>query len=203
MSIYLYEKSLVDSLVEITGDSNIRVISPETSLSFMAELSRDKVNYPAVVLSRGPVTIDDYINQVVAQKGQSARIDENSLVVKAQLVPVRVEWNVDVFAVDRFTCDEIIRELIFYFITHPRFQVKVPYSLNIDQNFDIFVGNEISDNTDLIEFDNKGELYRETFTIYTENAHLFSSHRQYQTSFSGAEVCTNTVNEGEYQYGRN
>ena len=188
MSVYLYEKSLVNRLREITGDSRIHIISPDNPISFMAQIDRDKVSFPAIILSRGPVRLQEYQNQVVALKGQTAKIDDESFVVKAQLLPLHIEWNIDVYAVDRFTCDEIIRELVFYFVTHPRFQVEVPYQLDIPQNFDVFVMDDIVDNSDLVEFDNRGECFRETLTIYTENAHFFSSRRLYQTSIVDPEV---------------
>lgn len=201
MSIYLYEKSLVERLREVTEDSRIHVISPDNSISFLGRLDKDKVNFPAIVLSRGPVRLQEYRNQVVALKGQTAKIDDESYIVKAQLVPIHVEWNIDVYSVDRFTCDEIIRELIFYFITHPRFEVQVPYQLDIPQNFDIFVDDDIEDNSDLVDFDNVGECFRETITIYTENAHLFSSRRLYQTSVVSG---VNTFSKGELNpYGKN
>lgn len=192
MSIYLYEKSLVGKIREITGDSRIHVIDPDKSISFISQLSQDKANFPAIILSRGPVRLQEYKNQVVALKGQTARIDDDNLVVKAQLLPVHVEWNIDVYAVDRFTCDEIVRELVFYFTTHPCFEVEVPYHLGISQNFDVFLMDDIVDNSDLIEFDNRGEYFRETLTIYTDNAHFFSSRRLYSTSLSGPEVDTST-----------
>lgn len=127
------------------------------------------------------MTLNDYRNQVVALKGQTAKVRSDNLVTKARLVPMRIQWDVDVFTADRYTCDEIIRELVFFFTSKPRFEVKVPYGLNIPQNFDIFLSNEIEDNSDLVEFSNRGELFRETLTIYTENAHMYSSHNQYPT----------------------
>lgn len=204
MSVYLYDKSLVKSLREVTGDNRIHIIEPDKSISFLAQTDRDKVMFPAIVLSRGTVSLQEYQNQVVALKGQTAKVDDESFVVKAQLIPIRIEWNIDIFAVDRFTCDEIVRELVFYFITNPRFIVEVPYQLGITQNFDVFLEDEIVDNSDLIEFDNRGECFRETLTIYTENAHFFSSKRQYQTSIAEPEVCTNNFRKGDLnRYGKN
>lgn len=188
MSAYLYEKVLVDKLQEITGDRRIRVISPDTSLMFLAQADKDKVKYPAVVLSRGAIELSSYRNQVAALKGQTTKIDKDNIITKAQLIPMRINWNIDVFTVDRYSCDEIIRELIFYFITHPRFYLNVPYGLDICQNFDIFVESEIQDNSDLADFNNRGEYFRETFSIYTDNAHLFTSHKQYPTYIDPIDV---------------
>lgn len=181
MSVYLYDKALIDAMQEITGDSRIKIVSPDLAIQYLAQVSKDKVNFPAIVLSRGPVRLNDYRNQVAALKGQSAKVDDDNKIVKARLIPMRIEWTIDVFAVDRFTCDEIIRELVFFFTSYPRFNVRVPYDLDIDQNFDVLMSPEIEDNSDLIEFTNRGEYFRETLTVYTENAHMFSSYEMYPT----------------------
>lgn len=184
MSVYLYDEAIVDRLRKVTGDSRIHIVPPDLSVSFFAQFDKDKVEYPAIVVSRGStINVNQGLyNQVSLLKGQTVRLnsDENT-VSKIKTLPIRVEWNIDVYAVDRYTCDEIVRELVFYLMTYPRFSVKVPYGVDIDQNFDIVVSPEISDNTDLVEFPNTGEIFRETIGIYTENAHLYSSHRQYLT----------------------
>lgn len=185
MSAYLYDDALVEELRKITGDNRIHIVPPEQSVSFLAQFDKDKVSLPAIILSRNLVSIKDTRNQVVALKGQTARYNaEDNTVSKARLIPLRIEWSLDVLAADRYTCDEIVRELVFYFITYPRFEVKVPYDLNIVQNFDIFVNNDIADNTDLVDFPNTGELFRETISLYTENAHFYASKRQYLTRVS-------------------
>lgn len=187
MSFYLYDEALVNSLKEITGDSRIHIVPPEQSISFVAQFDKDKVDYPLIVVSRAPQIVlnGSLYNQVSALKGQTVRLNsEENTVSKVKLIPIRIDWNIDIYAVDRYTCDEIVRELVFYFITYPRFQVNVPYGLDIDQNFDVFLSPEISDNSDLVEFPNTGELFRETISVYTENAHLYSSHRQYLTRVS-------------------
>lgn len=182
MSAYLYDEAVVNKLREVTGDSRIHVISPDQSISFLAQFDNDRVELPAVVVSRNSVNLLDYRNQAVALKGQSVRRgSEDNLYVKAQLIPMRVEWSIDIYTVDRYSCDEIVRELVFFFTTCPRFEVKVPYQLDIIQNFDVLLSSEIVDNTDLLEFPNTGEKFRETLTIYTENAHMFYSHKQYPT----------------------
>lgn len=198
MSAYLYDKVLVERLKEVTGDSRIRVIDPDNALSFIAQIGKkDKDVLPAIVLKRGPIALDDYRSQPVALKGETAKIDSDNYVVKAQLIPFRMSWDIDVYTVDRYTCDEIVRELIFYFVMNPRFTVEIPYGLDIKQNFDVFVDSDIQDNSDLVEFENRGEMFRETITVHTENAHFYWTHRQYQV-FGKPDVDTfNKSNKGD------
>lgn len=182
MSIYLYEDAIIKELRAITGDGRIHIIDPSQAISFLAQFDKDKVTLPAIIMSRGSVSLTtETKNQVVALKGQTSRINNDNTVSKAQLLPIRAEWSLDILAADRYTCDEIIRELVFYFTQHPKFTVKIPYNLDIDQSFDIFLDSSIEDNSDLVDFPNTGEFFRETLSIYTENAHFYSSHRQYIT----------------------
>jgi hypothetical protein len=190
MSFYLYDEALVDRLRKITGDDRIHIVHPDQSVSFLAQFDKDKVQFPVIVVTRAPSATINPPNQVAVLKGQSVRINEDNTASKIKLIPMRLEWSIDVYAVDRYTCDEIVRELIFYFTTYPRFQVKVPYDLDVPQNFDVLLGTEVVDNTDLTEFPNTGELFRETISVYTENAHLYASKRQYLTKVK-SDVDTN------------
>lgn len=184
MSAYLYEKVLVDELRKISGDGRVSVIAPDQAIQYYAQFDKekDKFQLPAIVLSRGQTTlVEERKNQVAMLNGQTSRLDNENIIHKGQNIPMKIVWQVDVLAVDRFTCDEIIRELVFFFTTHPRFYVEVPYDLNIEQNFDIFISPDIEDNSDLVDFPNRGEYFRETLTIFTDNAQLFSSSKQYPT----------------------
>lgn len=181
MSAYLYDEAIIERLRKITGDDRITIVPPELAINFLAQIDKDKVEFPAIVLSRGAITLNDTRNQVALLKGQTARFNSDNTVSKAKLIPMRMEWTINVYAVDRYSCDEIVRELVFYFATYPRFEVKVPYDLDIPQNFDVLLDPEIVDNSDLVEFPNTGNLFRETLTIYTENAHLYASGKIYLT----------------------
>ena len=181
MSVYLYEESLVEKLRDITGDDRIHIITPDRAIQYLAEFDKDKVQLPAIVLSRNSVRLNDSRNFYGMMKGETARVEEDATVVKAKIIPITINWSVNIYAVDRFTCDEIVRELVFYFMTNPRFYITVPYDLNIRQEFDVFLDNEIADNSDLVSFPNTGEYFRETLTIYTDNAHFYASQKQYPT----------------------
>lgn len=188
MSAYLYDQALVEQLRQVVGDERIHIISPDKAIDFLAQFSGDKTQLPAIVLSRGPISLLDYRNQVVSLKGQTAKRTDQNLITKARLLPMRMEWNIDVITVGRYECDEIVRELVFYFTTSPRFEVKVPYQLDIVQNFDVLLSSDIADNTDLLEFSNSGEKFRETLTIYTENAHMYHSCNIYPLGGFNVEV---------------
>lgn len=182
MSAYLYDEALIEYLRSIIDDERVHIINPNQAISFLAQFDKDKVKLPAVVVSRGPISITPELkNQVATFRGQTSRINSDNTATKAKSMPMSIEWNIDVIAADRYTCDEIIRELMFYLVSNPRLNVKIPYDLDIIQNFDLLLDPEIEDNTDLMEFPNTGEIFRETIGVSTENAHLYSSNHLYLT----------------------
>ena len=179
MSVYLYEEALVERLRNVIHDDRVHIISPDLTSSFLAQFDKDKNHYPAITLTRNSVGIvKEMKNLPLMLKGNTSTV-RDGLIQKARLIPMRIEWSLNIYAVDRYTCDEIVRELVFYFITQPKFYVKVPYGLDIEQEFDIILDSDIADNTDLNDFDDKGELFRNTLNLWTDNAYLFSQGLNY------------------------
>jgi len=182
MSVYLYEEALVERLRNVIHDDRVHIISPDLTSSFLAQFDSDKNHYPAITLTRTNVNIvPELKNLPLMIRGDTSTI-KDGLIQKARMIPMKIEWSLNIYAVDRYTCDEIVRELVFYFITQPKFYVKIPYNLDIEQEFDVILSNDITDNTDLNDFDNKGELFRNTLNIWTDNAHFFSQGLSYPTS---------------------
>lgn len=182
MSAYLYDEALVAKLTKITEDSRIRVISPSDTISLLAQINKDKVEFPAIIVTRGPINLfQDTRNQYAYLKGESVKLNEDSSMTKIKVLPMRMTWTINIYAVDRYSCDEITRELVYYLMTYPRCFVQVPYGIDIPQNFDLILDNDIEDNSDLEGYMNTGEYFRETLTVRTENAHYFSSDRRYLT----------------------
>lgn len=196
MSVYLYDNALVEKLKSVTQDSRIRVIPPEDTISLLAQIDKDKVEFPAIIVTRGQVSLfQNTRNQYAYLKGESVRLNEDSTVTKIKPLPMRITWTINIYAVDRYSCDEITRELVFYLMTYPRCFVQVPYGIDVPQNFDLILDNDIEDNSDLANFSELGEYFRETLTVYTENAHMFSSGRRYLTRILDGEVVLDNKNK--------
>ena len=100
--------------------------------------------------------------------------------VFAQVMPIRIEYQIDIFTVDRVSCDAIVRELIFEIYKNPTLSINIPYSINSEHNFNIYLEDEIVDNSDTVEHVNRGVLFRNTLTMYTDDANLYYSDVQIQ-----------------------
>lgn len=93
--------------------------------------------------------------------------------VASHLVPVSLQYQIDVYSVKREICDGLTAELILEFIEEPWLDVNLK-SLGDDyvQKFSIKIDDSVSDNTSLTEFDETGRFYRLTITLNIEQAYL-------------------------------
>ena len=64
------------------------------------------------------------------------------------------------FTVSKAQGDELLRELIFHIMLHPTLQVDIPYKLDMQHNFNVFLESDVVDNSDTVEHVNKGVLFR-------------------------------------------
>lgn len=180
-AVGLYDDAIVTSFRKLLRDQTISIIPPENAIRFAAQVRKDKANLPIVSLNRLGFSIKlDEINQKARNIGSFVTRNGNNENIFAQVIPIRIEYQIDVFTVDRVTCDAICRELIFYMIQHPTLQVTVPYGLDIKHDFNLFLDSDVVDNSDTIEHTEKGVKFRYTLTFYCDDAYLFRQYSQKQ-----------------------
>ena len=80
---------------------------------------------------------------------------------------INIEYQVDVWAIDRQTAEEVIRELMFWFYENQELSVTY-YGQPL--TFTFTVGNNIQDNTDLVNYESNGKIYRYTTNILLSTA---------------------------------
>lgn len=181
MSVKCYDDAIVQKFREIFNDSTISILPPENAIRHIAQLSRDDVTLPMISTMRtGYSIVGSNVNHTAKMIGSFVRRDDDNNSIFAQTIPIRIEYQLDVFTVDRWTCDEISRELIFFFYQHPTLTAHFDYGLGIDHNFNIFLDDDVVDNSDTVEHVNTGVIFRNTFTFYTDDTRLFRSKKQLQ-----------------------
>ena len=174
MSVYLYDKAIAQVLNDITGDS-IMIQPPETAIRNTAQLNGDRIQFPLVSLNRTGYSIRyEELNFNALHQGGTVRINDNSNITMARIIPIRIEYQVDVFCVDRNMNDEITRELLFYFSLYPTHEIHVPYNINIEHKYNLFLDEPVVDNSDTVNHVNDGVLFRTTFTMYCPDAYLWA-----------------------------
>lgn len=181
MSVHFYDKALITHFRDILDDNRIHILPVEQAIRFTAQLQQDNVKFPLISTTRLGYSIrNNDRNFAALHSGGYQRRTDVGTNVFAQIIPIRIEYQMDVFSVDQRTCDELIRELIFHITQHPTLTVEIPYILDTQHVFNIFLGDDIVDNSDTVEHVNRGVLFRNTLTLYTDDAYLFAGKETLQ-----------------------
>lgn len=181
MSVKCYDDAIVAEFRKLFNDNTISIIPPENAIRHISQLQKDNVRFPMISIMRtGYSIVSSNVNHTAKMIGSFTIRDGKNNNIFAQTIPIRIEYQLDIFTVERWTCDEISRELIFYFYQSPTLVAHFPYGLDIDHNFNLFLEDDITDNSDTVEHINKGVMFRNTLTFYTDDARLFHSLKQKQ-----------------------
>lgn len=189
MSVKAYDDAIINEFRRVFNDNTIHILPVENAIRFSAQLTKDNVKFPMISTTRLGYSIrTDNVNFAAKMIGSFVTRDGKNNNIFAQTVPIRIEYQMDVFTVDRESCDEIVRELIFFFMQHPTLTAHFEYGLDIDHTFNLYLNSEIVDNSDTVEHVNTGVMFRNTLTFYTDDALLFRSKKQRQ-----GEIIANVV----------
>ena len=123
MSIKSYDDSIINQFRKVFNSNTVYILPVENAIRFSAQLKRDDVTFPMISTTRlGYSIVSNNVNHNAKMIGSFAKRDGKNNNLFAQSIPIRIEYQLDVFSVDRQTCDDIVRELIFYFYQHPTLQ---------------------------------------------------------------------------------
>lgn len=174
--MHLYDEAVLKKFKELFGNDDIFIIPPERAKDTVAQLERDDIKFPLVSLDRRGFSIrDSAISWSASRMGLADSISDDGKANIMHVIPIKINYQLDVYTTDRVSCDEILRELIFYFTLHPTLLVNIPYGLNTTHKFNLFFNPDIEDNSDTVEHINRGVLYRYTANLYTDDAYLFAN----------------------------
>ena len=181
MSIKSYDDAIINRFREVFNDNMIYILPVENAIRFTGQLKKDNVRFPMISTTRlGYSIVNSNVNHNAKMIGSFAKRNGLNDNLFAQSIPIRIEYQLDVFSVDRQTCDEIVRELIFFFFFHLTLQAHFDYGLDFDHNFNLFLNDDVVDNSDTVEHINNGVMFRNTLTFYTDDSRLFRRKNQKQ-----------------------
>ena len=181
MSVKCYDDAIVKRFRAVFGTNNVYVLPVENAIRFTAQLKRDDVTFPLISTRRlGYSIVGDNVNYNAKMTGSFVRREDDNNNTFATSIPIRIEYQMDIFTVDRESCDDIVRELIFFFLTRPTLVAHFEYGLDIKQNFTLLMNDDIVDNSDTVEHINNGVMFRNTLTFYVDDARLYMNNPQVQ-----------------------
>ncbi len=188
MSAYLYDNAIVNKLRGVIGDDRIHLMTTERAMEIIPRIDDDKFSLPLVTLSRtGWQILSDNNNHSARFEGDVAEVhplNDTLRIKRVQFIPMRIDYTLDVWTRTRVENDEIVRELFWFFLTSPTFKVTVPYDLEFEHNFNVFLEESVEDNSDINQQPNTGEYFRQSVRLYTDDAKLWKSSSRGPTSIS-------------------
>lgn len=202
VSVYAYDLSVVNDLrarfrqppiKDSDINSNVVMANPDQVFSILGEMDGDKIVMPFISLQRlsWQLNLDRQMSQTFIGDKILMQNPDNPLErleVRAQVIPITINWQLDVWTRDRITNDALVRELLWYYHLRPTLLVKVLHGLNMMHTFNIMFNSEIEDNSDIHNVNNRGNIVRSTLTFYSEDCYLWKAHHQ---PVVGIDVNTN------------
>lgn len=179
MSVYLYDEALINRIRTVINDNTVSVIPFEKVFTKQADAHDDPPMPIVSVYRQGYSLTNNGTRNIVGYRGGRVNdvIDtqnETTIRYNQQYLPITIRYQIDVWTRNRQQNDEFVRELLWFFMLYPENQIVLQYD-NHDQiiKFNTFLEDDITDNSEINEFENRGQYYRATFNIYVDEAQLF------------------------------
>ena len=190
VSVYAYDKAIVEDFRARFKNSdpkskvneNVQIGAPELMFNILGSLEEDNVVMPFISLQRldWQLNMDRQGFQTFIGDKVYTRLgpDDKPTQVRAQVIPITVNYRLSVWSVDRITNDALVREILWYYHLRPSLMVYVGHGLNIAHKFNIYFNSGIEDNSDIANHVNNGTYFRQDLTFYTDDAYLWRANWQ-------------------------
>ena len=194
--VYAYDKALVEDLrarfgyspVDSQVNKNVQIGSPSQMFRIIGSLDDDNIIMPFISLERidWQLNLDRQGFQTFVGDKVYTRLDSENLPVevRAQTIPITINYRLSVWSEDRITNDALCREILFYYHLRPSLMVYVGHGINIKHKFNIYFNSGIEDNSDIANFDTNGTYFRQDMTLYTDDAYLWRANWQNKVAIS-------------------
>ena len=172
----MYHKAMIE-LIKSVFTGNVVLESVDTAFDNAIKQTKGAMKFPFISVYPAPtITFENdknsYPGYMIGSKmfTEVPVFDENGAFIgtddkyakNVKTLYINIEYQIDVWAVDRPTAEEVIRELIFWFYENQEVSITF-YGQPL--TFTFTIGNTIQDNTDLVNYENNNKLYRFTTVI--------------------------------------
>lgn len=179
MAVRYYDEALVNKIRDWVIDPKVKIIGPSEARTFFrinSDREKDKpMSLPLISLSRE--TYCELVNpnkQALSYDGGHIDIvsEKRSAVLNA--VPIRISYELSIYARYFEEADEYARNFIFNLINYPTVDIVVPYQgANIVHRSKVTLNPRVSDNSNSsrLSYD---QYYRISINFDINDAYLFS-----------------------------
>lgn len=191
VSVYAYDKAIIEDLrarFEKTDvndskvNNSVYINNADRIFTIIGTMNNDEIIMPYINIER----LDWQLNmdrqgfqtfqgeEIYTRRG----IDNTPVEIRAQVIPITINYKMSIWTTDRVTNDALCREILFYYHLRPSLLVKVGHGINMIHKFNIYFNSGIEDNSDLANQLNRGTYVRQDLTFYTDDAYLWKANRQ-------------------------
>lgn len=208
MAVRFYDSALVEKIKKWTRDPNLQILKPDETtrlLQITADKNNDKpVKLPIIAISRDK-NIEILNTQKQPKTFSGKRItpeedtnDNATVSYTVNAIPIRIQYQVDIYTKNIEEADEYVRNLVFNFINLPKLKVTFPYNgVNFVHISNIWIDSNITDNSDIKEHLFPDQFQRFTLTLYVDDAYLFSFPIKEPTLIESVEMAVKDRYTGE------
>lgn len=181
--LYLYDNAICDDLrksfnPENVPDPVVKVVDPEHSVALAAQIQNgEKLSFPIVAVFRDADTsLDSERNNFTkAHRGVATVLDtETNELYYERSVPIKLSYTLTVVTTNTADMDEMIRELIFKYVSMYFLTIRSPYECKRKIRFGVSIDpdTEISRTSGSYEYSSEGKLYQSKIVLKCEGCVL-------------------------------
>lgn len=171
MSFYLYDNALKEKLSNVFD--NVVNCSEDKAIDYSQDEETAQVTLPMISFWRLNNNLDTnmYNASAILRGRDIARVNNKATnILNYKELPIVLTYQVDIWSDRRYEVDEILKELLLYFMEEPNLEVEEP---NVDYTYSFpMTITELNSDVDVSSFDEKGVLYRQTISLEINNARL-------------------------------
>ena len=188
--VYAYDKAVVEDLrarfssspVNSQVNKNVLIGPTDNMFNILGSLEQDHIIMPFISLERlgWQLNLDRQGFQTFVGDEVYVRYDNQNkpVEVRAQVIPITINYRLSVWSEDRITNDALCREILFYYHLRPTLMVYVGHGINMKHKFNIYFNSGIEDNSDIANHITRGTYFRQDMTFYTDDAYLWRANWQ-------------------------
>lgn len=179
MAVRYYDDILVAKLKRWMPEaSNLRVLRPDETkrlFELNADDSQDApLQLPCLAVSRNN-DIELILNIKNPKSYAGIKLAQDNTSTKLlNAIPIRLQYQLDIYTKTEIEADEYIRQLLFKLINNPVIKIVIPYNgTEVEQIANIRVLSTISDTSSISERLFPGQFTRWTIQLEIQDAHLY------------------------------
>lgn len=188
-NISKYGEALKELIKSVFSSGNVVYEPVDTAFDFAFKQSAGELGFPMISVFHNPTfTINKSFNSFggyktggrfqpelpIYEEGTMKPLGKNNKLSKnVKFLYIKIGYQIDVWATDRLTAEQVAQELLFWLYDNQ--EVSIKYQ-NVNYSFSFDIGDSLIDNSDLVQYKSKGALYRYTMSIMTEAALLQSKN---------------------------